>query len=63
MFSLWGHDHLVVVSAMSNMAGSLCLCCDLAFVPEPGAALRLVAKKKKKKGRGDLRITVRAYPS
>ncbi len=39
MFFLWGHDHLGVAQkspAMSKMAGSLCLCCDLAFVLATG---------------------------
>ncbi len=41
MFLLVGHEpsqSCAIDSAMSNMAGSLCLCCDLAFVLAPGAA-------------------------
>ncbi len=36
----WPSRSCVIDSAMSNMAGSLC--CDLAFIPAPGAALHLV---------------------
>ncbi len=39
----------IIDSAMSNMAGSLCLCRDLAFVLAPGVTLRTVKKTKQKK--------------
>ncbi len=59
MFFLWGHDHLGVAidSAVSNMAGSLCLCRDLAFVlAQNGAAQHPWSQRWSE-------ITVRASPS
>ncbi len=46
----WPSRSCLIESAMSNMTGSLCLCCDLTFVPAPGAALRPVAKKNEAEG-------------
>ncbi len=56
----WPSWSCIIDSAMSNMAGSLCLCRDLVFFPAPGAMLH---PDKKKKGRDVLRIMVRAFPS